>query len=370
MTRIELIVLSLVRSAFGEEIRMEPPSEAEWSRVCELASMHGLGAISFDGIQANYLSNPVFVSSLDTPSNKSLKYDWFGTGLSAEVAYEKHLDAIADLAALYTKNGIKMMLLKGYGLSLNYPIPEHRPTGDIDVYLFGLGKKADEVVQLQTGTKVKQNGDKHSTFQFEGVSVENHASYINAKVHPDLVRLDVCLKSEAALATPLNMKTKSGETVTIYLPSLTANALFLPFHCASHFVHGEASLRQLCDWACFVRKYGREINWSFVWEEAVAAGFDKFYCCLNGIVNRYLSVSEDVLPSWPRYPSLEEKVLCEVFSQGPEKKRTLIGKIHRFFASSWRYRLVFHGSMFKTFFRLAKSYLRFNDESARSIWES
>ena len=370
MTRIELIVLSLVRSAFGEEIRMEPPSEAEWSRVCELASMHGLGAISFDGIQANYLSNPAFAASLDTPANKNLKYDWFGTGLSAEVAYEKHLDAIADLAALYTKNGIKMMLLKGYGLSLNYPIPEHRPTGDIDVYLFGLGKKADEVVQLQTGTKVKQNGDKHSTFQFEGVSVENHASYINAKVHPDLVRLDVCLKSEAALATPLNMKTKSGETVTIYLPSLTANALFLPFHCASHFVHGEASLRQLCDWACFVRKYGREINWSFVWEETVAAGFDKFYCCLNGIVNRYLCVPGDVLPSWPRYPSLEEKVLSEVFSQGPEKKLSLIGKIHRFFASSWRYRLVFHGSMFKTFFRLAKSYLRFNDESARSIWES
>ena len=369
MTQVESIVLCLVRSAFGEEIRMNPPSKTDWPKVFELASLHGLGAIAFDGIQACFLSNPTFVASLDTPENKSLKYDWFGAGLSAEVDYEKHCDAIADLAALYAKNGIKMMLLKGYGLSLNYPIPDHRPMGDIDVYLFGFGQKADEVVRAQTGAKVKQNEDKHSTFQFEGVTVENHASFINAKVHPDLERLDIFLKSEAAHDVPLRLKTKSGDNVTVYLPSHTANALFLPFHCASHFVHGEALLRQLCDWACFVRKYGKEINWNFVWTEAVAAGFEKFYCCLNGIVESYFGVSGEVLPPWPRYPELEERVLCEVFRQGPTKRLSSLGKIRRFMASSWKYKLVYREGMMSTFFRKVKSYRRFNDESAKSIWE-
>ena len=370
MTQTESIILYLVRSAFGEDNLVSSQTEAEWAKVFDLASLHGLGAITFDGIQACYLSNPSFVVSLDNPENKSLKYDWFGAGLSAEIAYENHRDTIVDLAVFYAKAGIKMMLLKGYGLSLNYPIPEHRPTGDIDVYLYGLGQKADELISNQLGSRVKLNGDKHSTFQFNGVTVENHANFINARVHPNLLRLEKFLKSEASNCIPLVLKTRDGETVTIYSPSYNANALFLPFHCASHFVHGEASLRQICDWACFVRKHGNEIDWDIVWVESKAAGFEKFYCCLNGIVEKYLGVPEGVLPSWARYPELQEKVIHEVFSQGHEKSLSLLGKIHRFYASSWKFRLVFRESMLATFFRLAKSYIRFNNDSSRSIWES
>ena len=370
MTRVEQIVLSLVRSALCGEPCYYYPREDEWSEVNTLAIKQGVGAISFDGIQESYATNPESVASLDSPANKALKYDWFGAGLSAEIAYEKYCDTVSNLAVLYAKAGIMMMLLKGYGLSLNYPIPGHRPVGDIDIYLYGLGERADEAVKLQAGVEVKQNGDKHSTFQYEGVTVENHASFINAKVHPSLLRLEMILESEAANGIPLRLKSsKAGEFATIYLPSHIANALFLPFHCASHFVHGEALLRQICDWACFVRKYGKGINWDFVWSEAEAAGFEKFYCCLNGIVEQYLGVPGDVLPSWPRYPELQEKVLAEIFKQGPPKELSFFEKIHRYFASCWRYKLVFCESMISTFFRQAKSYLRLKDKTAKSLWE-
>lgn len=45
-----------------------------------------------------------------------------------------------------------MMVLKGYGLSLNYLKPSHRPCGDIDIWLFGKQKEADDARGTSQGT--------------------------------------------------------------------------------------------------------------------------------------------------------------------------------------------------------------------------
>lgn len=53
---------------------------------------------------------------------------------------------MTDLARLYANNGIRMMVVKGYGLSLDWPVPNHRPVGDLDIYNFGKWKEADVLV--------------------------------------------------------------------------------------------------------------------------------------------------------------------------------------------------------------------------------
>lgn len=68
-----------------------------------------------------------------------------------------------------------MMLLKGYGLSICWPVPEHRPVGDIDIYLgladsgcaFGhknIWKEADKVVSEKLGIKVDNTHHHHSIY--------------------------------------------------------------------------------------------------------------------------------------------------------------------------------------------------------------
>lgn len=364
----ELYLLSLIRSAFGNNAFVLCPQEDDWKEVFALACNQDVAAIAFDGIQACYTLNPKSLSSLDTEKNKDLKYDWFGSCISAEISYGAHIDAITKLATFYASNNIHLLLLKGYGNSLNYPNPEHRTMGDIDVYLFGEGERGDELVKEELGLHPKQNEDKHSTFKFNDILVENHANFVNDVIHPRLKRLESFFKADASNSTPYDFQYK-GDSIEVFMPSIITNALFLPLHCATHFVRGESSLRQLCDWACFVNKYGQSINWAFVADAVTEAGYYKFYCCLNGIIEEYLGVRQELLPDWPRYPELQVRILEAFFTRNPSHRLSAFDKFIRFFASGWKYRLVFRESLFITFLRQAQSYFRHNNRFAKSLWK-
>ena len=287
----------------------------------------------------------------------------FGSVFQAEEDYKKYVEDIASLAKTYSEAGIEMMVLKGYGLSLNYPVPEHRTSSDIDIYLYGKGALGDALVRERFGCEVKQNEDKHSVFSVDGVTVENHACFVNDTVHPSLKGLNDFLVSEA----------EKGLTHTVggsqfVIPSAMFNALFIPFHCAGHFVHGEASVRQLCDWACFVRRYGAEVDWDKVRELSQKCGFWKFLCCLNAIVQDCLGISSSLFPDWSRDKELEARVLEEILA--PRKVvKSLAGKVWRYFSSRWKYKMVYNDNMLMSSFRLAKSYLRLKNDTAESIWE-
>ena len=66
------------------------------------------------------------------------------------------------------------MVLKGYGLSLDWPIPNHRVVGDLDIYNFGKWKEADSFIAEQLGIKIDDGHEHHAVFNFNGVAVENH----------------------------------------------------------------------------------------------------------------------------------------------------------------------------------------------------
>lgn len=332
-----------------------------WENVIDLSFDQGVAAIAADGLQRVLDYAPDLNCGIDKPEFESIKYEWFGAPMVCECDYESYVSSVKSLASLYSACGVRMFLMKGYGLSFNYPIPSHRPIGDIDVYLYGKGELADAVVSKKTGISIKQNRDKHSQFFFMNTLVENHATMLGVTVHPCLRALNAALVSEAEHAEEI----KTGSN--IWLPSPMFNALFLPYHCGNHFVRGEATVRQLCDWACFVLKYGRDVAWHKVRPLAEKSGYFPFYCCLNGIVQDHLGVPSSCLPQWPRDVNVEAHVLTEILgSRGSADN--LFQKVLRYFSSRWKYRMVFNDSMIVSAFRLAGSYFRLHDESSASIW--
>ena len=106
----------------------------------------------------------------------------------AEEDYKKYVEDIASLAKAYSEAGIEMMVLKGYGLSLNYPEPAHRPVGDIDIFLndndnddcgkLPAWRRGDEVIR-QRGIEIDYSHHHHSVFSWKGQMVENHYDIVN-----------------------------------------------------------------------------------------------------------------------------------------------------------------------------------------------
>lgn len=57
------------------------------------------------------------------PRNVLIK--WIGSVMTLEKEYERQKMFIKELASFFSKYGLKMVVMKGYGLSKLYPIPKH-----------------------------------------------------------------------------------------------------------------------------------------------------------------------------------------------------------------------------------------------------
>lgn len=153
------------------------------------------------------------------------------------------------------------MVIKGYGLSLNYPKPSHRPCGDIDIWQFGQWREADNALNFELGLKIDGSHHHHTVFDWMGFSVENHYDFVNVYSHKSSRELEKIFK-ELGLDDSHSVEV-CGEKV--YLPSPNLHALFLIRHMVSHFAAAEISLRLVLDWAFFVEKHTKELDGNGFW---------------------------------------------------------------------------------------------------------
>ena len=129
------LFLQLVRLGIGHFVKFQPTA-VNWSAIKALAEKHGLSAVVLDGLE---------IASKNYQIPLELKLQWIGEVLQGyEGKYKAYEKTIGEMAVFYTCHGFKMMVLKGYACSLNWPTPSHRPCGDIDIWQFGKQKEADE----------------------------------------------------------------------------------------------------------------------------------------------------------------------------------------------------------------------------------
>ena len=126
--------LSLVRMGIGHSGVI--PNVLDWQAIKNLADKQGLTAVVVDGIEQ--------LPDTKRPP-KELLLQWIGEVFqSYENRYKLYQRAIAELAGWYNAHGYKMMVLKGYACGLDWLKPEHRPCGDIDIFLMDKEGRHDE----------------------------------------------------------------------------------------------------------------------------------------------------------------------------------------------------------------------------------
>lgn len=88
------------------------------------------------------------------------------------------------------------MVLKGYACSLDWPKPEHRPCGDIDIWLFGKQKESDSLLDKELGINIDSSEHHHTVFYWRGFMMENHYDFIEVHHHSSSPILEKILKGQ------------------------------------------------------------------------------------------------------------------------------------------------------------------------------
>ena len=287
------------------------PENADWKAIRGLGFQHGLSAIIIDGVG-------------QLPENKrppkEMLLEWIGEVLQGyEYRFEMYRRTIAEMANFYKSHGYKMMVLKGYVCSLDWPKPEHRPCGDIDIWLFGKQKEADAALVSSfkfhvPSFKIDKSHHHHTVFNWGDFTVENHYDFVNVHAHRSSAELEKVFKElgkdDSHFVEVRDAST--GSASKVYMPSPNLHALFLIKHMVSHFAAAEISLRQVLDWAFFVEKHGEEVDW--VWLQSMLDKYHMkdFFNLINAICVEDLGFTAGLFPSVQYLPSIKERVLNDI----------------------------------------------------------
>lgn len=342
--------LTLVRLGIGHYSEALQQN-VKWDELKALAEQQGLSAVVLDGIER--------LPEQQRPP-KVFLLEWIGETLQGyEYRFNQYRKAIGEMAALYNAHGLKMMVLKGFACSLDWPRPEHRPCGDIDIWQFGHYREGDKLVASEKGIEIDSNHHHHTVFYWGEFMVENHYDFINVHARKSNVKLEAIYKELGH--DDSHFVEEEGERV--YLPSPNLHALFLMRHLVSHFVGAYISLRQVLDWAFFVEKHGKDIDW--VWLDGMIVKFHMkdFVSSINAICVEDLGFDAAIFRGVQFNPQLKDRVLADILNPtfGAEAPESLIPRViykyKRWRGNAWKQELCYAESRWESFWTLLKSHL-------------
>lgn len=379
MTEIRKIFLRLVRLGIGHTDTAEITEKVDWEAVLALAERQGLSAVVADGI--DWLKVHGGGSTAILPP-KPVMLQLIGSVLqNYEYRHELYRRAIAELAGFYNSHGFKMMVLKGYACAMDWPKPEHRPSGDIDIWQFGQYREADAVLASEKGITIDNSHHHHTVFYWRDFMVENHYDFINVHARRSNAKLEkffkelgdashvleTCGTSEQARAND-NENDKKGTRIPwveefgerVYLPSANLHGLFLIRHAVAHFAAAEITLRQVLDWAFFVEKHGEEVDWPWLNGVLEEFGLKRFFDVLNAICVEDLGFAFNGsgvygLQLQDVDKALKARVLGDILEPefNEEQPKRLLPRVwfryRRWQANGWKQRLCYNESRWSAF---------------------
>ena len=333
-----LYFIRLVRSGAG--LGAAPVSDTadtavtpgSWERIYRMAADHGLSAVVWDGICR--------LPAAQQPPRET-RIRWALSAEKLEERYRHQQQTASKLAARFSEEGLRMLLLKGLGLSRDYPLPEHRECGDIDIYLYGESDKGDRILH-EIGAHPYFDVPKHSEYVWDGVLIENHRTILNVRRNRTEQELN------AVLVRLLEKEGTHGLAPGIQAPRATFNAIFLIRHAAVHFQKEGIVLRHLCDWACFLTRHWDEIDHALFRTAMEDYRMDRFADLMTAAAVEYLGAEvpgpeceagmlgrfmEEVLTLSPMPDKLLPRLLRKL--SGPYRNRWRLREVLR--TPVWRY---------------------------------
>lgn len=259
---------------------------AEWEKLLHIADEASVTGIVLDAVE--------MLPKDTVPTDVKVRMKEF----QAEVE-EKHKlqeKILGKLTKKFSDMGIETVQLKGVGLSMDYPTPNHRFGGDIDIFTRLKGtttterSNASNIIDdamVKSGIKVDDYNlpnVKHSEFAYDGVRIENHRYFVNKERLPEAKILDSILHKSL---NPRPQILPNGTKILV--PSKEFNSVFLAQHAFQHFIFGGIDLHHLTDWSVHVKKNGLYLP-----PELKGTKLETFTNAMTNLSNRYLGTNVKV----------------------------------------------------------------------------
>ena len=356
--------LRLLALALGNDVPFDIPlREVDWPTLIQYAMAQGLDAMTFDGIQALYERQPELNSELDESLGET-KFDWLGLTLQAEQDYERQWKSFVELDKAFRAEGIRMLVLKGFLFNECYPNPHHRSSCDIDCFLMGEGPVMDEgayergnQLMESRGIAVDRSYYKNSSFSFLGTNVENHRFCTAFRVSRRWKEFEMLLQRLLKEADEF----RTVENTGVLIGPALFNALFMTRHAQVHFlVENGISLRHVCDWGMFLRRYGKELDWSEFMSICERFGMDRFAFHLTRLAVRICGDPGidglDLVVE--RLDEPEQRMLNDILTIGERagKRDGRLSIARSILRSSWKFRLFSDESSLRCLWQFVRGY--------------
>ena len=321
------VMLEFVRAAVLDRTPiMSSEVMVDWDRLMDLSAEQGLLALVWDGICK-------LPAELQPPRQQRINW-----GLSAQEIwcdYDRQKSVLKELVAVCKQNDMRLLLLKGIGLSEMYPTPNSRPSGDIDVFLFGDYEKGNRILANNTF----DFSNKHSVFEYKGVTVENHQNffYHGTRLQIDVDNYLLSVLSDCSM-------TKDG----YYVLPKEAGLVHLLLHTMVHMnnPHEHITMKNLVDVACYLffnrNELSPELCGCTMRKLNLEKAFDLYLQVSEWVLSIDLSLYRDELSCKSEDLDNVISLLSDDFLRGPlfnnySFVKQLTQRISYFKKTKWRY---------------------------------
>lgn len=333
--------------------KLAPP---DWETVFTLACRQGVAAVAWDGLQRLSEGGEAAAPPVETLP-RGLKLRWFGHTVQVERTFRSQERIAVSLAEAFGREGISTVVLKGLAAARRYPVPAHRPCGDLDCFLMGDYERGN-VVAERLGATVRRDYYKNSHILYKGLMVENHRFCTAIRGSSRAKRLERRLQGILTKGPCLPI----GNTPLLAPPPMF-DALFLSVHAWTHLLmSGGIALRHLCDWAMWLHRHGDSADWERLLDilaerdrglRAFAGSMTRLACALLGVKG----VGQKELKREDRL--LWRSMLYEYAA--PEAGRTFLGHrlwlVDQYLRGAWKYRCYSERSLPVFLLRMVGAYL-------------
>ena len=224
----------------------------------------------------------------------------------------------AFLSKLITKlreEGILALVVKGQAVGHLYANPSARQAGDIDLFLDKDNyEKAKAFLSPKATTLESEGADSlHLGMQLGKWTVELHGT-LHAGLNRRINAVQDRLQAELFAAGDFRRWECAGTEVLS--PSPLFDAEYILLHCLQHLYYEGIGLRQFCDWAVHLDRFGLSLDRGALLRDLEALGIlEEWKGCASFVVD-YLGVPAEKVPLYdPKYRRRGAR-LCRVVLDG------------------------------------------------------